>query len=76
MRNGHHCDLGLSAQMSILTITSWVFRENNVPHYQREFQKHDGLRTWEKVRSLYMEELGMVEEHDVVAIPRGREQPA
>jgi hypothetical protein len=35
----------------ILTAHSWVFRENRVPYYQREFQKHDGLRTWEKVRS-------------------------
>lgn len=25
-------------------------RENRVPHWQREHQKHDGLRTWEKVR--------------------------
>jgi hypothetical protein len=40
----------LSAPDTILTTTSWVFRENRVPHYQREFQKHDGLRTWEKVR--------------------------
>jgi hypothetical protein len=32
---------------------SWIFRENRVPYYQREFQKHDGLRTWEKVRSPY-----------------------
>ncbi|KAK8185176.1 hypothetical protein IWZ00DRAFT_548258 [Phyllosticta capitalensis] len=26
----------------------WVFRQNNVPHYQRLFQKHDGLRQWQK----------------------------
>ncbi|KAF1357554.1 hypothetical protein EJ07DRAFT_35435, partial [Lizonia empirigonia] len=32
----------------------WVFRENNVPAYQREFQKHDGLRTWEKARGKWM----------------------
>jgi hypothetical protein len=37
-------------QSSILTFGSWVMRENRVPHWQREFQKHDGLRTWEKVR--------------------------
>ncbi|KAF1943878.1 hypothetical protein EJ02DRAFT_443013 [Clathrospora elynae] len=29
-------------------------RENRVPHYQREFQKHDGLRTWEKARGKYL----------------------
>jgi hypothetical protein len=34
----------------VLTASSWVFRENNVPKYQAYFQKHDGLRTWEKVR--------------------------
>lgn len=45
----------LSAPNTILTTTSWVFRENRVPHYQREFQKHDGLRTWEKVRDLCLE---------------------
>jgi hypothetical protein len=32
-------------------------RENRVPHYQREFQKHDGLRIWEKVRYRNAEEL-------------------
>ena len=35
---------------SILTARSWIFRENRVPHYQREFQKHDGVRLWQKVR--------------------------
>jgi hypothetical protein len=40
----------IPAQSPLLTAGSWVFRENRVPHYQREFQKHDGLRTWEKVR--------------------------
>ncbi|KAL6710629.1 hypothetical protein ACN47E_008677 [Coniothyrium glycines] len=35
-------------------MAGWVFRENNVPHYQREFQKHDGLRTWEKSRGKWM----------------------
>lgn len=39
------------AQSSVLTMCSWIFRENNVPHYQREFQKHDGVRLWQKVRS-------------------------
>lgn len=34
----------------VLTASSWVFRENKVPQYQAYFQKHDGLRTWEKVR--------------------------
>jgi hypothetical protein len=33
-----------------LTACSWVMRENRVPHYQRDFQKHDGLRIWQKVR--------------------------
>lgn len=35
---------------TVLTACSWVFRENNVPQYQKYFQKNDGLRTWEKVR--------------------------
>ncbi|KAF9701741.1 hypothetical protein EKO04_000926 [Ascochyta lentis] len=35
-------------------MAGWVFRENNVPAYQREFQKHDGLRTWEKARGKWM----------------------
>ncbi|KAF2823114.1 hypothetical protein CC86DRAFT_409880 [Ophiobolus disseminans] len=35
-------------------MAGWVFRENRVPHYQREFQKHDGLRTWEKARGKWM----------------------
>lgn len=30
----------------------WTYRENRVPHYQRLFQKHDGLRQWNKVRQL------------------------
>jgi hypothetical protein len=51
----------LSAHSAILTTDSWVFRENRVPHYQREFQKHDGLRTWEKVRSLRIQEPGQGE---------------
>ncbi|KAK8205035.1 hypothetical protein IWZ01DRAFT_485834 [Phyllosticta capitalensis] len=33
-------------------MAGWVFRQNNVPHYQRLFQKHDGLRQWQKVRQL------------------------
>jgi len=45
--------LRLSAQSWILTVGSWVMRENKVPYWQREFQKHDGLRTWEKVRTVY-----------------------
>lgn len=28
---------------------SFVNRENRVPHYQRLFQKHDGVRQWNKV---------------------------
>ncbi|KAL2358920.1 hypothetical protein BJ546DRAFT_961609 [Cryomyces antarcticus] len=33
----------------------WVNRENRVPHYQRLFQKHDGVRQWNKTpRSRYM----------------------
>ncbi|KAH7409885.1 hypothetical protein DE146DRAFT_751613 [Phaeosphaeria sp. MPI-PUGE-AT-0046c] len=35
-------------------MAGWVFRENRVPHYQREFQKHDGLRTWQKARGKWM----------------------
>ncbi|KAK7551506.1 hypothetical protein JOL62DRAFT_564551 [Phyllosticta paracitricarpa] len=35
-------------------MAGWVFRQNNVPHYQRLFQKHDGLRQWNKTpRSKY-----------------------
>ncbi|KAJ4367919.1 hypothetical protein N0V86_009759 [Didymella sp. IMI 355093] len=35
-------------------MAGWVFRENNVPKYQAYFQKHDGLRTWEKARGKWM----------------------
>ncbi|KAF2792972.1 hypothetical protein K505DRAFT_375648 [Melanomma pulvis-pyrius CBS 109.77] len=35
-------------------MAGWVYRENRVPHYQREFQKHDGLRLWEKSRGKWM----------------------
>ena len=38
------------AQWAVLTLFSWIYRENNVPSYQREFQKHDGVRLWMKVR--------------------------
>ncbi|KAJ4355555.1 uncharacterized protein N0V89_003573 [Didymosphaeria variabile] len=31
-------------------MAGWIYRENRVPSYQREFQKHDGLRLWMKVR--------------------------
>ena len=27
----------------------FLYRENRVPHYQRLFQKHDGVRQWNKV---------------------------
>ena len=40
-----------------LTVYSWVYRENRVPIYQREHQKHDGLRIWEKVCQRSTEEL-------------------
>lgn len=36
---------------SVLTHSSWIYRQNNVPKYQAYFQKQDGLRTWEKVRA-------------------------
>lgn len=36
---------------SVLTHSSWIYRQNNVPKYQAYFQKNDGLRTWEKVRA-------------------------
>ncbi|PVI01521.1 hypothetical protein DM02DRAFT_524768, partial [Periconia macrospinosa] len=32
----------------------WVYRENRVPFYQREFQKHDGQRLWVKGRGKWM----------------------
>jgi len=35
-------------------MAGWIFRENRVPYYQREFQRHDGLRTWQKARGKYM----------------------
>ena len=44
---------GAPARNPVLTTRSWIYRENRVPHYQREFQKHDGLRLWEKVGSPY-----------------------
>jgi len=28
-----------------------MYRKNNVPHWQRVHQTHDGLRQWQKVRS-------------------------
>ncbi|KAF2003997.1 hypothetical protein P154DRAFT_427411, partial [Amniculicola lignicola CBS 123094] len=31
----------------------WIYRENRVPKLQREYQKHDGLRVWEKGRGKY-----------------------
>ncbi|KAG9388659.1 COX7a domain containing protein [Pyrenophora tritici-repentis] len=37
-------------------MAGWVMRENRVPYWQREHQKHDGLRTWEKVRYQYIRE--------------------
>lgn len=37
-------------QSSALTTRSWIYRENRVPSYQKEFQKHDGVRLWMKVR--------------------------
>ncbi|KAF2028230.1 hypothetical protein EK21DRAFT_114004 [Setomelanomma holmii] len=43
-----------AAQPSKEPSRSWIFRENRVPYYQREFQKHDGLRTWEKARGKWM----------------------
>lgn len=30
---------------------SFLYRENRVPHYQRLFQKNDGVRQWNKVRA-------------------------
>ncbi|KAF6230588.1 hypothetical protein HO173_011125 [Letharia columbiana] len=36
-------------------MAGFVNRENRVPHYQRLFQKNDGLRQWWKTpRSKYM----------------------
>ncbi|KAI8938309.1 hypothetical protein NX059_005961 [Plenodomus lindquistii] len=35
-------------------MAGWIYRENRVPYYQREFQKHDGLRVWQKSRGRYM----------------------
>jgi hypothetical protein len=32
--------------------SSWVYRENRVPDYQKKFQQHDGVRLWEKVRAV------------------------
>lgn len=48
--------LSTPPRSSTLTISSWVMRENRVPYWQREHQKHDGLRTWEKVRYQYIRE--------------------
>ncbi|OCK85595.1 hypothetical protein K432DRAFT_342797 [Lepidopterella palustris CBS 459.81] len=36
-------------------MAGFVNRENRVPHYQRLFQRHDGVRQWWKTpRSKYM----------------------
>ena len=34
---------------SPLSPLRWLYRENRVPHYQRLFQRDDGLRQWWKV---------------------------
>ena len=41
-----------SSQLTALLLLphSWINRENRVPHYQRLFQKNDGVRYWNKVR--------------------------
>ena len=31
--------------------SSWIYRENRVPDYQKKFQQHDGVRLWQKVRT-------------------------
>ncbi|KAF2673003.1 hypothetical protein BT63DRAFT_143401 [Microthyrium microscopicum] len=36
------------AGLALLTTCSFVYRENRVPHYQRLFQKVDGVRQWQK----------------------------
>lgn len=43
------CSHKPSIVSSILTNSSFVYRENRVPHYQRLLQKHDGKRQWWKV---------------------------
>ncbi|KAF2727435.1 hypothetical protein EJ04DRAFT_582029 [Polyplosphaeria fusca] len=35
-------------------MAGWIYRENRVPYYQRLYQKHDGLRLWEKSRGRWM----------------------
>ncbi len=32
----------------------WVYAENRVPHYQRLYQRNDGVRQWWKVSQLFM----------------------
>lgn len=48
-----HRVLSAPTQSSVLTLRSWIYRENNVPHYQKLFQKHDGKRLWMKVRGIH-----------------------
>ncbi|KAF2201155.1 hypothetical protein GQ43DRAFT_480940 [Delitschia confertaspora ATCC 74209] len=35
-------------------MAGFLNRQNNVPHYQKLHQTHDGLRTWQKARGRWM----------------------
>jgi len=59
-----HSHLRCSYLCSVLTFHSWIYHENRVPHYQRLHQKHDGLRVWQKVRALLIQELGGIYGHN------------
>ncbi|KAF2758861.1 hypothetical protein EJ05DRAFT_475116 [Pseudovirgaria hyperparasitica] len=37
-------------QPTLRRAAGFIYRQNNVPHYQRLFQKNDGVRQWNKVR--------------------------
>ncbi|KAF2264211.1 hypothetical protein CC78DRAFT_580717 [Lojkania enalia] len=38
----------------LFKMAGFLYRKNNVPSYQREFQKNDGLRVWEKGHGRWM----------------------
>ncbi|KAL5376781.1 hypothetical protein DPSP01_010193 [Paraphaeosphaeria sporulosa] len=38
----------------LFKMAGWIYRENRVPAYQKEYQKHDGVRLWMKSRGRWM----------------------
>jgi len=38
----------LQTRNRIIAMAGFIYRENRVPHYQRLYQKNDGIRLWVK----------------------------